>query len=66
MAQPVAGTSQAWRKLILGRKEGDFWGGGGVEGMGRGRVVCVSPKPGSSGDESRVNGELQAVCPAPP
>lgn len=37
-----------------------------VEGVGRGRVVCVSPKSGSCTDESSLNGEPQAVlsCPA--
>lgn len=34
-------------------------------GVGRGRVVCVSPKPGSCADESRLNGELQAVLSRP-
>lgn len=33
--------------------------------MGRGRVVCVSPKPGSCADESRLNGEPQAVLSCP-
>lgn len=37
----------------------------GVEGMGRGKVVCVSPKPGSCADESRLNGEPQAVLSRP-
>lgn len=36
-----------------------------VEGVGRGRVVCVSPKPGSCADESRLNGEPQAVLSCP-
>lgn len=40
-------------------------GWGGVEGVGRGRVVCVSPKPGSCADESRLNGEPQAVLSHP-
>ena len=39
--------------------------GAGVEGVGRGRVVCVSPKPGSCADESRLNGEPQAVLSHP-
>lgn len=39
--------------------------GAGVEGVGRGRVVCASPKPGSCADESRLNGEPQAVLSRP-
>lgn len=33
--------------------------------VGRGRVVCVSPKPGSCADESRLNREPQAVLSRP-